>query len=566
MTKLIRWSALLASAVLLWSVVGCNPQGGAGRDPSPVDVNKPVQALIRSGHHSDLRWPAFAESRTALRALYKRSGGRPLWLWGPKPSDAAVELIARFAACDSLGLEPADYDAAWLSAEATDLATPTVPLAKKRLARFELAVSIAAVRFTTALQRGRVSPRVVHSELFKPVASLSAEMAVDSLRDRAQQGAILARLQPRLLHYQLLKNGLAQYRALARDTTLLPLPPVPKSVKPGMRFGAAPRLRRLLQATGDLPRGGGLRAGSDTRYSPDLVAAMKAFQTRQGYEPNGAFDAATVARLNRPFEQRVRQIELALERYRWMPRTFKAPPIIVNIPAFRVEAWRTLVDREDDMLAMDVVVGSAGEQQTPVFAAEMQYLIFRPYWEVPASIMLEELGPKAMEDPETLAASDMVLVEGEADDAAELPPTRDNIERIGKDLRLRQRPGDQNALGLVKFLLPNSYNVYLHDTPAKGLFAQARRDESHGCIRLSDPPAMAAHVLRDQPEWTAEKIQAAMHGEDNHRVNLTSPIPVCIVYLTAVARENGDVNFYSDVYGMDRELDRLLKAGYPYPR
>ena len=159
----------------------------------------------------------------------------------------------------------------------------------------------------------------------------------------------------------------------------------------------------------------------------------------------------------------------------------------------------------------------------------------------------------------------MVIVEGEADDAPELPPTPENIERVGKGLRLRQRPGDQNALGLVKFLLPNSYNVYLHDTPAKGLFARARRDESHGCIRLSDPHAMAAHVLRDQPEWSPEKIEAAMHGEDNHRVNLTSPIPVYIVYMTAVARESGEVNFYSDVYGMDRELDRLLRAGYPYP-
>ena len=171
--------ALLLSSVLVWSAVGCNPQGGAGRDPSPLDVNRPVQALIRTGRHPDLRWPSIAESRAPLRALYKRSGGRPLWLWGPKPSDAAIALIARLAACDSLGLEPADYDASWLTSEAAELATPAVPLAKKRLAHFELAVSVAAVRFTTALQRGRVSPRVVKSELFKPVASLSAEMAVD---------------------------------------------------------------------------------------------------------------------------------------------------------------------------------------------------------------------------------------------------------------------------------------------------------------------------------------------------------------------------------------------------
>ena len=325
-------------------------------------------------------------------------------------------------------------------------------------------------------------------------------------------------------------------------------------------------MRHLLEATGDLKRGTPWNPRASAHYSPDLVAAVKQFQTRQGFEPTGVIDAATAARLNRPFEQRVRQIELALERYRWMPVAFNAPPIIVNIPAFRLEAFRSVVDREDEMLSMDVVVGDATDTHTPVFAADMKYLIFRPYWEVPASIMTTELGPKAMEDPKFLEEQGMVLVSGEADDAPELPPTPENLAQIGKDLRVRQRPGPQNALGLVKFLLPNPYDVYLHDTPAKGLFAKARRDASHGCIRLSDPPALAAHVLRDQPEWTLEKIHAAMEGEDNHRVNLTQPIPVFIIYTTAVARESGEVFFYSDIYGMDKPLDQMLRAGYPFAR
>jgi murein L,D-transpeptidase YcbB/YkuD len=160
----------------------------------------------------------------------------------------------------------------------------------------------------------------------------------------------------------------------------------------------------------------------------------------------------------------------------------------------------------------------------------------------------------------------MVLVSGESDQAAVLPASRENRAQIGKELRLRQLPGPRNALGLVKFVLPNAHDVYLHDTPAKGLFAQTRRDLSHGCIRLSDPVALATHVLRDQPEWTVEHIRAAMNGEDNTKVNLSRPVPVCIVYATAIARENGEVYFYPDIYNLDEELDQLLANGYPYPK
>jgi len=296
------------------------------------------------------------------------------------------------------------------------------------------------------------------------------------------------------------------------------------------------------------------------------VAAVKQFQTRQGFEPDGVIGPATIGRLSRPFDQRVRQIELALERFRWLPVSFTAPPIIVNIPAFRLFAFRGLTDREDNMLAMDVVVGAAYDKHTPVFAADMRYLIFRPYWEVPVSIMTAELGPKALSDPEFLQREGMVLVSGESDRAPELPATPENLARIGNGLRLRQLPGAQNALGLLKFVLPNAHDVYMHDTAARGLFAKARRDFSHGCIRLSDPVALAAHVLRDQPEWTAERIRAAMNGEDDMRVNLLRPVPVCIVYSTASASDNGDVYFYPDIYDLDRELDQLLKKGYPYPK
>ncbi len=441
------------------------------------------------------------------------------------------------------------------------MAARTTPSADQ-IVRFDLGLSVAAVRFVSDINRGRVSPKVVHAQLFIPRRTLSAEMAVDSLRDVNRQASVLAGVQPAFIHYQLLKNALTRYRALARDTTLVPLAGLPRVLKPGQHYANAAGLRRLLAATGDVAPG----TPSDTSatYSADLVAGVKKFQLRQGYKADGVIGPGTSVRLSRSFEQRVRQIELTLERWRWLPPAFSAAPIIVNIPAFRLYSFLGIADREKDLLAMDVVVGSAYEHHTPVFAAEMKYVIFRPYWEVPVSIMRNELGPKALRDPSVLAREQMVLVDGEGDDAHVLPATRANMERIGHGVRVRQLPGDRNALGAVKFIMPNVNDIYLHDTPSKGLFASARRDFSHGCIRVGDPVALAARVLSDQPEWNPDSIRAAMANGDNHRVQLTHAVPVYIVYATVIARENGDVYFFEDVYGLDRELDALLKKGHPY--
>jgi murein L,D-transpeptidase YcbB/YkuD len=561
------WPSRSFVGALLFAVLGSLPLCAEGSaSGAPAATSKALRSLVQSARHSDLRWPAFPEFRYEIERLYERAAWKPLWVDGTRATESATQLIARLAGADSLGLEPADYDAEQLDRLARGFMTARRTPTTDELARFDVGLSVAAVRFVSALHRGRVSPRVVHAQLFIPRASLPVEMAVDSLRDPRQQGLVLSHIQPHLLHYQLLKNGLARYRVLARDTSLVPMPAMPRVVKPGTRLLAASRLRHLLEATRDIDPGSSRGQAADAFYSADLVAGVKKFQVRQGFTPDGVIGPVTAARLNRPFEQRVRQIELALERFRWLPVSFSGPPIIVNIPAFRLYAFRGPTDREDQMLAMDVVVGGAFRKNTPVFAADMKYLIFRPYWEVPMSIMQAELGPKALHDPEFLKRERMVLVTGESEQSPVLPASRENRARIGQDLRVRQLPGPQNALGLVKFVLPNAYDVYLHDTAATGLFARTRRDFSHGCIRLSDPVALAAHVLRDQPLWTVERVRAAMKGEDDMRVNLSRPVPVCIVYATAIARETGEVYFYPDIYALDKELDGLLAQGYPYPK
>ena len=215
---------------------------------------------------------------------------------------------------------------------------------------------------------------------------------------------------------------------------------------------------------------------------------------------------------------------------------------------------------------MDVQVGKAFKHETPVFAEELKYLVFSPYWEVPTSIMRGEIRPKAQRDPKYLARNHYELLEGYSGDARVLRSTAENIARIGGAVRVRQTPGAWNSLGRVKFMLPNPYNIYLHDTPSQSNFAAAKRDFSHGCIRLSQPQALAEFVLRDRPEWTPTRIAEAMRATKPQQVNLLKPIPVYIAYTTVVARRDGAVHFYDDVYGHDRTLETLLRVGYPYPR
>jgi murein L,D-transpeptidase YcbB/YkuD len=194
----------------------------------------------------------------------------------------------------------------------------------------------------------------------------------------------------------------------------------------------------------------------------------------------------------------------------------------------------------------------------------MSYLVFRPYWEVPYSIALKEIVPSARRNPSYIDKHQMEIVRGAGDSASVMPNTIENVELVAKGaLRLRQKPGPNNSLGLVKFMFPNPYNVYLHSTPAHALFAESRRDFSHGCVRVSDPVGLAQYVLRDSPEWTREKILAAMNGTNTSTVTLKNRIRVFIVYGTALATENGDALFFDDIYGHDQRLEAALNSRRP---
>jgi murein L,D-transpeptidase YcbB/YkuD len=313
-----------------------------------------------------------------------------------------------------------------------------------------------------------------------------------------------------------------------------------------------------------LPQGTAVPADSKV-YESALVEAVKQFQRRHGLPDDGALGQETFKQLNKPISLRVAQLQLALERWRWVPQGVQPPMVLVNIPEFHLFAYD---DVQKPTLTMKVVVGRADEDhKTPVFADRMEYIIFRPYWKVPDSIILKEIIPAVEKDANYIAKHEYEMVDKRGTVIISDTVDADTVRKLTTgELDVRQKPGTVNALGPVKFVFPNSYDVYLHGTPERQLFGRSRRDFSHGCIRVEDPVALASWVLRD-PKWTNDRILNAMKDEkkDAYQVNLKKPIPVLILYASAMVRENGEVDFYDDVYKQDADLQRALARGYPYP-
>jgi len=292
-----------------------------------------------------------------------------------------------------------------------------------------------------------------------------------------------------------------------------------------------------------------------------LVKAVTHFQQQHGLEEDGVIGAGTLRQLRTPLRQRVMQLRLALERLRWLPRSFPKRTIIVNLPEFRMRVY----DRgaTQPTLTMNVVVGSVAQKtETPLLSADMRYVIFRPRWNVPDSITQNEMLPSIRYNPRYFKRENLELV---GSDGMLLEPTAENIDLLqGHGARLRQKPGDGNSLGLIKFVLPNRDDIYFHDTPKKTLFQRTRRDFSHGCIRVADPVGLAEFALTGVAGWNRERIEEAMRDPDPEKVHvrvaLASPIAVYIMYSTAVATDGGDVVFLDDIYGYDAKLAPLLKG------
>ncbi len=553
----MRKRCLLALASVL-AVIGSLASPGSIAPTARAERQEMVDSVLASARHPWLKWPDFSDRARDMQGLYDGEAGGLVWFEGDvlHPSTAAaVEALVR---ADERGLPPEDYDAPLLAARLEDLRGGVDALDQRAL--FDLGLSLGLLRHLSDVHRGRVDPRTVAFDYDAHGDDLDLPALLRAARDEGRLAETLDRLEPQYPPYRRLKAALGPWRALAGGLPLEPAPEV-KKLEPGQAYEGAPLLAARLRAFGDLPPD---PPPPGSVYEGPLVDAVKRLQDRCGLVTDGTLGPETFRALNRSPASRVEQIELTLERMRWLPDLAGEEVVAVDIPAFLLWAFDA---EKNPVLTMRIVVGKAAGHSTPVFLGRMRYVTFRPYWNVPPSIARKEIVPRMRRDPGYLAREDMEIVESSDEEAPTFPPTVENLDLLARGtLRVRQRPGPRNALGRVVFSFPNEDNVYMHDTPARELFARSRRDFSHGCIRLEDPLALARWLLRDQPGWTSERMGEAMDGPRPTSVRLTRPLPVVLFYATAFVDRQGRARFFEDIYGHDARLAKAIAHGYPYPR
>lgn len=520
-------------------------------------TSETVEGVLAASRHPWLKWPDLSDWVDELRRLYAQEPDGLVWFEGEAIHPAAAAAVETLVVADTRGLSPEDYDAPLLLLQAREAVAPDAREDTRAL--FDLALSVGLLRHFSDLHRGRVDPRAVgfgydaHGDDHDLVGLLLAA------RDDGRVELTAAGLEPQYAVYKRLKLALPRFVALGKGPALPEAPEVRK-LSPGDEYASLEALAARLRAFGDL----GPDEPLPLRYEGPLVEAVKRLQDRFGFEADGILGRDTFRAVNRDPRSLAEQVELALERLRWLPDLTQRNAIVVNVPAFQV--WVFEADKVPS-LTMRVVVGKALRHDTPIFYGEMTYLTFRPYWNVPYSIATKELLPKIRTDSGYLAREQMEIVQLASPDAGTYPPTPENLDAVKRGtLRVRQRPGPKNALGRVVFSFPNDDHIFMHDTPSHSVFARSRRDFSHGCIRLEDPMAMARWVLRDQPEWTEEKVAAALEGDRPVWVGLLEPLPVVIFYATAFVDSQGSTRFGDDIYGLDERLREAIAGGYPYPR
>ena len=571
-----QWVCLALSALLSASVTTTGPAAERNRllhpsrrdsQPAPQPLSAAGEGLLRTlvqaGELSELRWPDFSDYRAHVAKFYEANGFALLWVKEMQATKQAQDAIALFGEAEQKGLSAEDYDGPRWDARLAKLKPATQHPDEQNAVRFDVALTVSLMRYISDLHIGKVNPQRFHFQIDVTQKKYDLpEFLQEHVVNAPDVSSALAEVEPPYPGYQRTIRALKTYLELAREDDGETLPEVKKPVQPGETYPGVPRLVRLLRRVGDLPNDAVVDPGRSV-YDKALVDAVRSFQQRHGLAADGRIDARTIAELNVPLSRRVRQMQLTLERWRWMPNEYQHAPIVANIPEFRIRAY----DQQFKIgTTMNVVVGQAYRHDTPVFVGTMRYVIFRPYWEVPPSIAGREILPAIERNPAYLSKENLELVDPRQNPVASDSITLGMVEEIRRgQLFIRQRPGPKNSLGLVKFMFPNEFDVYMHDTPATELFEKSRRDFSHGCIRLEKPADLAAWVLRDNPGWTLERIRAAMNGDKTEQVNLTHPIPVLILYATVIVSEDGIVHFYDDIYGHDATLEQALGHGYPYP-
>ena len=535
----------------------------AGQTLSALGVPA-LHAIVDSGRNADLRWPDFTAYKTEVAKLYQTNGYSLLWVQNGRARPQGQVVIELLENANNKGLDPEDYDGSRWRDRLLKLGQNKLDQkpSEQDLVSFDTALTVSAMRYIRAIHCGRVNPKEFKFQLDMGGEQLPlADFIQTQVLNAGDPAAEIQKLEPPFLGYRKLLALLPIYEGYAKRADEPKLPTVTKIVRPGQPYAGVVPLGRFLQTINDIPAGAQLDPNA-TIYQGALVAGVKHYQDRHGETPTGNIDPRTINELNTPPWVRIRQIKLTLERWRWIPHSFSQPPVVVNLPEYRVRAMNP-----DGTVAFykNVIIGKAYGHKSPIFEKDIQYVVFRPYWEVTPSIQRNEIVPHILKDPNYITKHNFEVVTPKGEVVTDNQVSPEVLEGIKSlHLMVRQKPGDTNSLGLVKIIFPNPDNVYLHGTDAPELFTQDVRDFSHGCIRVEKPEDLVAWVLRNNPGWDLERVKATMNGEKNNlQVNLATRIPVLIVYGSATVNEENQIRFFDDIYGYDAELDKALATEHP---
>ena len=529
------------------------PAGEAEDDPRAT-----IAGIVENSRHPWLRRADLGDVADGLRDLYPAGSGQPIWFAEGRPAPALRSTVRVIGDGAALGLDPSDFDA-WRLAEAAGPPAGGGAVSGRERALLDVALSVEWMRFLSAAHRGRIASPQAGRGADLPARPMDLPRLVRETRDGGDPAAVLASVEPRYPGYARLKASLARQRALAAAPATPIVPPVTK-VEPGAAWAGIPAVRARLAVLGDLPAQASPPADPDL-HDPALVAAVKRFQDRHALAVDGVLGKRTVAALNVPAARRVRQVELSLERWRWLPDPGRRV-VVVELP--RAELWAIDMERGTTDLHMRAVVGASRSHATPMLAASISAVVFRPYWVPPPGILKEEILPRVRARPEWLAGHGMEIVARPEENAETLAPTEDVLSRVARgELTLRQRPGPRNDLGAVKFVVPDARCIALHGTPYGRLFELPQRDRSHGCIRLEDPNALARWVLGEEPGWDAGRIAEAVGRERSTAAKLREPVPLVFVYGTATVDPDGTEHFIEDLYRLDAQAEVQLAGLAP---
>src|SRR5215469_12781049 len=452
-----------------------------------------LRAIADSARNEDLQWPSFAPYKTEFSKFYEANGYSLAWVQNGQVRPQGLAVIKVLESANSRGLQPEDYDASRWPIRLSKL---TKNPSEQDLVSFDTALTVSAMRYSRAVHVGRVNPKEFSFQLDNGEGQFSvAEFLQNRVATSSDPAAEFQKLEPPFPGYRKLLALLPVYEEYAKKDNGEKLQGAPKTVRPG----------QFLQLIGDIPAGTQLDPNA-TIYDGALVEGVKHYQNRHGEEPTGELDARTINELNTPAADRIAQIKLTLERWRWVPHSFAQPPVVVNLPEYRLRAMNP-----DGTVSFykKVIIGKAYGHKSPVFEKEIQFVVFRPYWEVTPSIQRNEFVPHIQKDPNYIGKHNFEVVTPKGEVVTDNRVSSEVLDGIRSlHLMVRQKPGETNSLGLVKIIFPNPDNVYLHGTDEPKLFSRDVRDLSHGCIRVEQPGDLAAWVLRNNSGWDLERVNA----------------------------------------------------------